>query len=46
MTRTKWSLAIHHEDLRADSLISDDHFVHFADVYATMKRKQGKGVRG
>ncbi len=42
MMRTKWSLAIHHEDLRADSLISEDHFVHFADVYATMKRNKGK----
>jgi hypothetical protein len=45
MTRTKWSLAIHHEDLRADSLISDDHFVHFADVRDNEK-KQGNGVRG
>jgi hypothetical protein len=42
MTRTKWSLAIHHEDLRADSLISEDHFVHFADLHATMKRNKGK----
>ena len=42
MTRAKWTLAIHHEDQREDSLISEDHFVHFADVHATMKRNKGK----
>jgi hypothetical protein len=42
MMRTKWSLAIHHEDRGEGSLISEDHFVHFADVHATMKRNKGK----
>ncbi len=40
--RAKWTLAIHHEDRREDSLISENHFVHFADVHATMKRNKGK----
>jgi len=30
------------QDLRADSLISQGHFLHFADVYATMRRNKGK----
>jgi hypothetical protein len=42
MARTKWSLAIHHEDQRENSLISEGHFVHFADVHAAMKRNKGK----
>ena len=42
MMRTKWSLAIHHEDRGEGALISEDHFVHFADVHATMKRNKGK----
>ena len=40
--RTRWSIAIHHEDRSEDSLISEDHFVHFADVHERMKKNKGK----
>jgi hypothetical protein len=39
--RTKWSLAIHHDD-EGNSIISEIKFSHFADVHATMKRNKGK----
>ena len=42
MMRTKWSLAIHHEDQGEGSLISENRFSNFADVHATMKRNKGK----
>ena len=42
MTRARWSLAIHHGDRGEDSLISEIHFVHFADVHAAMKKNKGK----
>jgi hypothetical protein len=43
MMRTRrWSLKIHHEDRGEDSLISENHFIHFADVHATMKKHKGK----
>jgi hypothetical protein len=42
MTRAQWLLAIHHGDRREDSLISENRFVHFADVHATMKKNKGK----
>jgi hypothetical protein len=40
--RTKWSVAIHHEDEGKRSIISENKFNHFADVHATMKRNKGK----
>jgi hypothetical protein len=40
--RTRWSIAIHHEDRSKDSLISEDHFVHFADVHERMKKNKDK----
>jgi len=40
--RTRWSIAIHHEEQSEDSLISVDHFIHFADVHAKMKKNKGK----
>ncbi len=40
--RTRWSIAIHHEARGEDSLISEDHFVHFADVHQRMKRDKDK----
>jgi len=40
--RTRWSIAIHHEDRSEDSLISEDHFVHFADVHERMKKNKDK----
>jgi hypothetical protein len=40
--RTRWSIAIHHEDRSEDSLISEDHFVHFADVHERMKKNKSK----
>jgi hypothetical protein len=42
MTRDRWSLAIHHEDRREGSLISEKDFIHFADVHATMKKNKGR----
>ena len=40
--RTRWSIAIHHENQNEDSLITEDHFVHFADVLQRMKRNKDK----
>jgi len=40
--RTRWSIAIHHEKNGEDSLISEDHFVHFADVHQRMKKNKDK----
>jgi hypothetical protein len=40
--RTRWSIAIHHEDRNEDSLISEDHFIHFAEVHARMKKNKDK----
>ena len=40
--RTRWSIAVHHEDRNEDSLISEDHFIHFADVHARMKKNKDK----
>jgi hypothetical protein len=40
--RTRWSIAIHDEERGGDSLISEDHFVHFADVHQRMKRNKDK----
>jgi hypothetical protein len=48
--RTRWSIAVHHEDRDEDSLtssltsslISEDHFIHFADVHARMKKNKDK----
>lgn len=42
MMRKRWSLAVHHEDRGEGSLISENHFIHFADVHATMKKNKGK----
>jgi hypothetical protein len=42
MTRTKWSLTIHHDDQGNRSVISENTFNHFAEVHATMKRNKGK----
>jgi nitrate reductase NapAB chaperone NapD len=42
MMYKRWSLAVHHEDRTEDSLISENHFVHFVDVHATMKKNKGK----
>jgi hypothetical protein len=42
MTRDRWSLAIHHEDRREGSLMSERHFIRFADVHATMKKNKGR----
>ena len=42
MTRTMWGLAIHDGDSSEDSLVSENHFVHFADVHAAMKKHKGK----
>ena len=40
--RTRWSIAIHHENRSEQSLITEDHFVHFADVHQRMKRSKDK----
>jgi hypothetical protein len=40
--RTRWSIAIHNGERGEDSLISEDHFVHFADVHQRMKRNKDK----
>jgi len=40
--RTRWSIAIHHEDRTENTLISEDHFIHFADVYERMKKNKNK----
>jgi hypothetical protein len=45
MMRTKWSLAIHHEDQGEGSLILENRFSNFADVRATMKRNKAFVVR-
>ncbi len=45
MMRTKWSLAIHHEDQGEGSLILENRFRNFADVHATMKRNKAFVVR-
>jgi hypothetical protein len=42
--RIRWSIAIHSEERGEDSLISEDHFVHFADVHQRMKRNKDKIV--
>ncbi len=42
MTRDRWSLAVHHEDGGDGSLISENDFIHFADVHATMKKNRGR----
>jgi hypothetical protein len=42
MTRTKWSLTIHHDDQGKRSIISENTFNHFAELHATMKRHKGK----
>jgi hypothetical protein len=41
MTRTKWSLTIHHDDQGNRSIISESTFNHFAEVHATMKKNKG-----
>jgi hypothetical protein len=43
MMRDRWSLAIHHEDRREGSLISEKDFIRFADVHATMKSTREGG---
>ena len=40
--RTRWSIAIHDENQSEDPLITEDHFVHFADVLQRMKRNKDK----
>jgi hypothetical protein len=40
--RKRWSIAIHHETKSDDSLISEDHFIHFADVHDRMKKNKDK----
>jgi hypothetical protein len=40
--RARWSIAIHHEKQKEDSLITEDHFVHFADVHQRMKKDKDK----
>lgn len=40
--RTQWSIEIHNEDQSEDSLITEHHFVHFADVHQKMKRNKNK----
>ena len=40
--RTRWSIAIHHEDRTENTLISEDYFLHFADVHARMKKNKDK----
>jgi hypothetical protein len=40
--RIQWSVAIHSEGGGENSLISEKHFIHFADVHATMKKNRGK----
>jgi hypothetical protein len=42
MTRTTWSLTIHHDDQGKRSIIFENTFNHFAEVHATMKRNKGK----
>jgi hypothetical protein len=42
MTRTKWSLTIHHEDRANRSVISQNTFNHFAELHATMKKNKGR----
>jgi len=38
----QWSLAIDREDGGEGSLTTENHFVRFADVHATMKKNKGK----
>jgi hypothetical protein len=38
----QWSIAVHHEERSGESLISEHHFVHFADVHETMKKSRDK----
>ena len=40
--RTRWSIAIHHEKQSEEFLITEHHFVHFADVHQKMKRNKDK----
>jgi len=40
--RKRWSIAVHHEERSDDSLISEDHFIHFADVHERMKKSKDK----
>jgi hypothetical protein len=40
--RTRWLIAIHDENQSEESLITEDHFVHFADVHQRMKRNKEK----
>jgi hypothetical protein len=39
---TRWSIATHHEGRNGDSLISEDRFIHFADVHEKMKKNKDK----
>src|SRR5258708_5914813 len=43
MTRTMWGLAIHDGDSSEDSLASENHFVHFADVHSPMQSRMTPG---
>ena len=38
----QWRIAVHHEQRSDESLISEHHFVHFADVHATMQKSKDK----
>jgi hypothetical protein len=40
--RARWSIAVHYEDRNENSLISEDHFIHFADVHEKMKKNKDK----
>ena len=40
--RTRWAIAVHYEDRNENSLISEDHFIHFADVHERMKKNKDK----
>ena len=39
---TRWSIATHHEGRNENSLISEDRFIHFADVHEKMKKNKDK----
>jgi hypothetical protein len=40
--RTRWSIAIRDDQQGEDCLISEDHFIHFADVHQRMKKNKDK----
>jgi len=40
--RTRWSIAVHCENRNESSLISEDQFIHFADVHERMKKNKDK----